>query len=261
MVNAMTECRQIRTTLSARLDGELDPVRQRAVDRHLQACAECRRLLDRMSGVDRWVLEAEPPAGSQDAPTEFLRRLHVRLDDDEPLAIAHGRGDSAAGELAGASAPDVVRPAAIVPRPVVRTPRDSSASGRTATWAWRASLVGQAGIVVAMALSLLLLPERDDDGRSLRRGGRVEDIAGAARRAAVGAATRTGTPPALLPGAVPATPRPGTDVLAALDRDLGALRRQILELDRSLSEFSRAAREVAGTQARELAAARSDPWK
>jgi hypothetical protein len=83
-------CRRAERELAAAVDGQLAPRRRRALDRHLETCAECRRELDRTAAVLHAVaaLPAEAPV-SLALEQSTLRRIRA-LDGERA-----GRGISA----------------------------------------------------------------------------------------------------------------------------------------------------------------------
>ncbi|MEO3925511.1 zf-HC2 domain-containing protein [Micromonosporaceae bacterium B7E4] len=74
-------CEQYREALSARLDGEDDPVERAGVDRHLAGCAECRSWLESATALNRLARTSVVPP-----PMEI---------DDRLLAAAPGPGRAA----------------------------------------------------------------------------------------------------------------------------------------------------------------------
>ncbi|MFW6156953.1 MAG: anti-sigma factor family protein [Armatimonadota bacterium] len=71
------ECEEIRQSLSAFVDGELDSARRKVVSAHLLTCDECSKLAGRLSAakgaVERDDADTHVPAG-------FLERLQERID-------------------------------------------------------------------------------------------------------------------------------------------------------------------------------------
>ncbi len=55
-------CEEAMALMSARLDGELDPEQTQALEAHLQGCADCRRLLSAMEGLDQKLSQLREPA-------------------------------------------------------------------------------------------------------------------------------------------------------------------------------------------------------
>jgi hypothetical protein len=69
-------CDDIRADLVAYLDAELDPAARAAVERHLAACAACRRERDLFAATGAILLREAPPAGPR---AGFEERLAARL--------------------------------------------------------------------------------------------------------------------------------------------------------------------------------------
>ncbi|MBI3625180.1 MAG: zf-HC2 domain-containing protein [Candidatus Rokubacteria bacterium] len=94
-------CHEARELFSAKMDGFLTPAERSALDRHLQACADCSREWQRFSrtvGLLRAVPEARAPAGfgrrvleaatRERWPRRLLRRVFVPLHVKLPLEAA-----------------------------------------------------------------------------------------------------------------------------------------------------------------------------
>jgi anti-sigma factor RsiW len=85
-------CHDIQSLISARLDGELDPGRERTLQQHLDACPACRRLAGALAAADA-ALDALPEP--EPAPG-FAGRVMDRLGGQEiprrfrPLPLALG---------------------------------------------------------------------------------------------------------------------------------------------------------------------------
>ncbi|WP_433563096.1 zf-HC2 domain-containing protein [Nocardia sp. CA-151230] len=67
-------CETIREALSARIDGEPEPVAAGSADRHLDACADCRSWYRRAESLQR-TLTARPGPPVPDLTADILRRL------------------------------------------------------------------------------------------------------------------------------------------------------------------------------------------
>ncbi|MFJ4667330.1 zf-HC2 domain-containing protein [Kitasatospora purpeofusca] len=91
-------CEQLRTALSARLDGEPAGVPDRRLDKHVARCAVCRDWLERAERL-RGPLLADRTGG--DPSAEWTARLLARLGA-EPAGAGEPEGESAAvaGEVA-----------------------------------------------------------------------------------------------------------------------------------------------------------------
>ncbi|MFE2957230.1 zf-HC2 domain-containing protein [Nocardia tengchongensis] len=76
-------CETIREALSARIDGELEPIAPGALDRHMATCAECRSWYRRASSLHR-TLAAQPEPPVPDLAADILRHL----PPDAPLSSA-----------------------------------------------------------------------------------------------------------------------------------------------------------------------------
>src|SRR5690242_9129371 len=68
-------CHRTRASLSELLDGRLPLARQRAVERHLEACAACRGQWRELQAVKRLLAETPAPA----APDGFWEHLYAGL--------------------------------------------------------------------------------------------------------------------------------------------------------------------------------------
>ncbi|MEV0192036.1 zf-HC2 domain-containing protein [Kitasatospora purpeofusca] len=92
-------CEQLRTALSARLDGEPAGVPDRRLDKHVARCAVCRDWLERAERL-RGPLLADRTGG--DPSAEWTARLLTRLGT-EPAGAGESEGevaDPAADEVA-----------------------------------------------------------------------------------------------------------------------------------------------------------------
>ncbi|WP_380281023.1 zf-HC2 domain-containing protein [Kitasatospora purpeofusca] len=79
-------CAQLRTALSARLDGEPAGVPDRRLDRHVARCAACREWLERaekLRGPQLADAAGEPPA-------DWTAKLLERLGAEAPGAVGPG---------------------------------------------------------------------------------------------------------------------------------------------------------------------------
>ncbi|WP_328954172.1 zf-HC2 domain-containing protein [Kitasatospora purpeofusca] len=83
-------CEQLRTALSARLDGEPAGVPDRRLDKHLARCAVCRDWLERAERL-RGPLLADRTGG--DPSAEWTARLLTRLGA-EPAGELESGGES-----------------------------------------------------------------------------------------------------------------------------------------------------------------------
>jgi anti-sigma factor RsiW len=73
-------CREAVALFSDYIEGALPPRRKAAVERHLQACADCGRYLDQMRATIRVLGHLEPddvPAPAMDELLEVFRRFHA----------------------------------------------------------------------------------------------------------------------------------------------------------------------------------------
>jgi predicted anti-sigma-YlaC factor YlaD len=83
------KCEDCREALSARLDGEAEPMPARAVDRHVSTCADCRSWLVRAERLHRsLLLSAAPPV--PDLTEAILERTPVPVNEGWPARIALG---------------------------------------------------------------------------------------------------------------------------------------------------------------------------
>ncbi|SDT37040.1 Putative zinc-finger [Streptomyces sp. TLI_053] len=96
-------CEQLRTALSARLDGEPAGVPDRRLDKHVARCAVCRDWLERAERL-RGPLLADRSGG--DPSAQWTARLLTRLGA-EPEGVAEPAGGA---EPEGGAEPDRVRP-------------------------------------------------------------------------------------------------------------------------------------------------------
>ncbi|MER7703619.1 zf-HC2 domain-containing protein [Kitasatospora sp. NPDC097605] len=79
-------CAQLRTALSARLDGEPAGLPDRRLDRHVARCAACREWLERAERLRGPLL-----AGATDGPSaDWTAKLLARLGTEGPDAIEDG---------------------------------------------------------------------------------------------------------------------------------------------------------------------------
>ncbi|MFE3223590.1 zf-HC2 domain-containing protein [Nocardia sp. NPDC059228] len=67
-------CETIRETLSARIDGEQEPIAAESTDRHLDACADCRSWYRRAESLRR-TLTAHPGSPVPELTADILRQL------------------------------------------------------------------------------------------------------------------------------------------------------------------------------------------
>ncbi|MGW5109283.1 zf-HC2 domain-containing protein [Nocardia sp. NPDC004123] len=67
-------CETIREALSARIDGEQEPIAAESADRHLDACADCRSWYLRAESLQR-TLTAIPRPSVPDLTADILRQL------------------------------------------------------------------------------------------------------------------------------------------------------------------------------------------
>jgi len=83
------KCEECREALSARLDGEAEPMPAGAVDRHVTACADCRSWLARAERLHRsLLLSTAPPV--PDLTAVILERTPVPVNEGWPVRIALG---------------------------------------------------------------------------------------------------------------------------------------------------------------------------
>ncbi len=71
-------CREVQRKLSAYMDCEMDGAASREIGAHLEACSECRRELETLSGVDALVRGALRYSPSADFSKELLAALPQR---------------------------------------------------------------------------------------------------------------------------------------------------------------------------------------
>lgn len=74
------ECREWRERISALIDGEISPSEARLVESHLEECAECRAVEQRMRAVGIGVARSEAVV-----PPDFREKLFARLEAEELL--------------------------------------------------------------------------------------------------------------------------------------------------------------------------------
>ena len=74
------ECREWRERISALIDGEISPSEARLVEAHLEECAECRAVEQRMRAVGIGVARSEAVV-----PPDFREKLFARLEAEELL--------------------------------------------------------------------------------------------------------------------------------------------------------------------------------
>jgi anti-sigma factor RsiW len=82
-------CWFIRRDLTALVDGELSASRVAAVRRHLTDCAECTQLhraIEAAVAKQHQLMPLAFGATEEVTSSALLRRVHERLDDDEPVA-------------------------------------------------------------------------------------------------------------------------------------------------------------------------------
>jgi hypothetical protein len=70
-------CEQVTSELVAFLDGELPDAERRPVAAHLSTCLGCRREVERLGTVQRWVAGLPPREPSTGFATEFWRRINA----------------------------------------------------------------------------------------------------------------------------------------------------------------------------------------
>jgi len=73
------KCDDVRESLAAHLDGEIDGAPRRAVDEHLASCADCAAERDALAKAWRLLDLADAPG----APEGFDARLRARIADGE----------------------------------------------------------------------------------------------------------------------------------------------------------------------------------
>ena len=92
-------CAHVRGRLSEWLDGDLEPASARAVSRHLQGCAECRRRADELRAVSS-VLAGLPRLEARDSvAVQVLDRLEMETEARRPGLALLFRGFAAARPL------------------------------------------------------------------------------------------------------------------------------------------------------------------
>ncbi len=72
------ECQDVR--LNAYLDAELTPSQKKAIEKHLQACADCRHTLSDLSSANEWLhayTDIAYPQYHASAPIKFFPRFHT----------------------------------------------------------------------------------------------------------------------------------------------------------------------------------------
>ena len=74
---SVATCEQITRELVAFLDGELSDADRRPVAAHLSTCLGCRREVERLGTVQRWVSDRPPVELSADFAAEFWRRMNA----------------------------------------------------------------------------------------------------------------------------------------------------------------------------------------
>ena len=74
------DCRDWKERISAKVDGELLPEEVRQVDAHLEECAECRALEQKMRAVGIGVARTEGVV-----PADFREKLFARMEAEELL--------------------------------------------------------------------------------------------------------------------------------------------------------------------------------
>lgn len=73
------DCNAAQLALSARLDGELSPAEEQALQEHLARCSQCRALQEELSALHTILNELEPPA----VPPELKARVMANLPPQE----------------------------------------------------------------------------------------------------------------------------------------------------------------------------------
>lgn len=74
---SVATCEQITSELIAYLDGELSDADRRPVAAHLSTCLGCRREVERLGTVQRWVSDLPSIEPSADFATDFWRRMNA----------------------------------------------------------------------------------------------------------------------------------------------------------------------------------------
>ena len=122
----MKNCEETRTWSDAYLDGELDPIHSREIERHLQSCPGCAQVFDEECALAAALrapgLRHRAPAG-----------LHAQI-------LATLRAETGGEEKEAASGNVVAFPAA-----------------QTPWWGWRSLAAMAAALVVLLSISLVLL--------------------------------------------------------------------------------------------------------
>lgn len=156
-MNTFTECEQT-LLVQADFDGELDAGQAAGLVRHLEGCAECRAVQEKLVRA-RALLRAAPRYSSS---AEFRERLGGAIDDS-----ARARGEESVRDSA------LAREGASVGRAASRdggsgVGRDSDASGRSARWksesrarwSWRSSAGWAAAAAVALVAVIVSVSPR-----------------------------------------------------------------------------------------------------
>jgi anti-sigma factor RsiW len=74
---SVSTCEQVTSELVAFLDDELSDADRRPVAAHLSTCLGCRREVERLGSVQRWVSDLPPIEPSADFATNFWRRMNA----------------------------------------------------------------------------------------------------------------------------------------------------------------------------------------
>jgi len=78
-------CESIAPELVAYLDGALAEDERRPIATHVSTCLVCRREIERLTTVQRWIADLPPIEPSRDFAATFWERM-----DAEPLAVERG---------------------------------------------------------------------------------------------------------------------------------------------------------------------------
>ena len=103
----MITCDQALELLSAQLDGAMTIEEQTALQEHLAACPECRRIQGELKMAEEALpeLQQEPPKLLHDAVMREIRRETRRKKERKPLLrFVDGRGCGAACRIGGVQA-------------------------------------------------------------------------------------------------------------------------------------------------------------
>lgn len=74
---SVATCEQVTSELVAFLDGELSDADRRPVAAHLSTCLGCRREVERLGTVQRWLSDRPAIEPSADFATDFWRRMNA----------------------------------------------------------------------------------------------------------------------------------------------------------------------------------------